>query len=1018
MDNVDTPSFIDMMHLDLEEAEAVATMNSMSDGEGDILSGDGFADDDESNSNSDSEPEPPSIELRLYEELKNFEQYQGTFAFSSNYTAVPNPGLKVKGLGESCLRLPVSTEDASKLSELGNFSPFGKGEQTIVDSQIRSSRQLDPSELEFENPRFSDWLQGPVLNEISATLGIDTEMRPRLNLYKLLVYEKGDHFKAHRDTPKEDGMIGTVVVILPSVFEGGVVKLSHAGEEMSFDFAPDCKYSFGVAAWYSDVEHAVEEVIGGYRVALIYNLTVKGSTLSADETAVKPRLLELLQELKKQDIPVAYSLENKYSLAQRRLGFKGKDRYVISNLIAGINRVGGISMCCGDVQVKVSEDEEEMEDEYEGEDQDGPPNFYRAHGINGYVDITLTSIEHVAGTYRHFNSGQIQWNTKLYSLGPSLDGIESVHEEEEYTGNEGTLIHTWYKTSCIVLWPTSEATSIVQQVKEPLLQWESVLKIVTTKPPSLATQEEKDTLASTKLCALLERCICFPPPEDQIRRAGEIGYSMLQSLPKEAIEGIEKESIFEFSNLVSPWKPLTKGADPIPNPSQEGLLRILKLKSLFPKDLRLSFDPAVQKILGLRFVVLNPTVLCELLETYQESPQNEVLELLKSTFTGHPNVNLLEDLYKIVEEMAPDGSLVRTLLSSIPRYGLHEFIIAGLKERLSLYYTEPKDARFRLDQSSFSSDYHAMGYNGPNTKVTPISIRQGVDPSINCITNYLRFLDEQIEPHRSHLITLFTEAILIPLDKLIPISRDELQQWRRYLTINVQVVEKFLRKPSLAVLPCTATVRENMVEAIIKYFPCERPEPSSYYLPSWNSSKCPTGTGCEICGTVNQFLQSNTEHHYQVQVSDGEFDHYRRLELELSSYSTTQPTRLYEYRAEISVRHHVLISPSFMITKLAEERYRRAKRKYDTTLKARKDMLKAIDEPFNQFGKIAREVGDNFSPLVESEPSTSSSATSGQGAQTHLTDSLGWPIYHGDDEDNEDEYTDEEILPFDAVGLF
>ncbi|KAF3109984.1 hypothetical protein TWF103_004815 [Orbilia oligospora] len=928
------PAFIHSMHMDLLEGEAaMATMSDIDDE--DMLINEDLVDDDEQSSDERTEAPPPSFELRLYRALEDFENYQGTFAFSSTYSAVPNPGLKVKGLDGSCLRLPVSTEDAAKLSELGRLSPFGKGEQTIIDPTVRSSRQLDPSELEFENPRFTDWLQGPVLSEIGTALGIGTEMRSKLNLYKLLVYEKGDHFKTHRDTPKEDGMIGTVVVILPSVFEGGIVKLSHAGQETSFDFARDCDYSFGVAAWYSDVEHAVEEVTGGYRVALVYNLTVEGGSLSASGTAVRSGLLELLEELKEREDPVAYSLENKYSLAQRRLGFKGKDRYVISNLIAGMNKVGGISMCCGDVQIKLSEDEEEMDENYENEDEDEAPNFNRTRGVNAHVEIILTGIEHIA------------------------DEIESINQEEEYTGNEGTLIHTWYKTSCIILWPTSEAESIVQQIKEPLLQWDTVLNIVSPKSPSHTTPREGDPLLIIKLLAFLERCICFPPPDDKIRRAGELLYNMFQSVGKDDIEMIEKSSLFEYANLVAPWRPVGRGVEPVPNPSKEGLLRLLKLKALFPKNLPISFDPTVKKILGLRYVVLSPSVLCKLLETYQDSPQEEVIELFKSTFTGHPNVNLLEDLYKKVENGYPNGSQVHALLN----------------------------------------------------KATPSSIWQGIDPSINRITNYLRFLDEQAEPHRSRLITLFTKAILIPIEKMVPISDDEMQRWRRYLSINVQVVEKFLRKPSLTVLPCSAIIRENMVEAIIKYFPCDKPEPASYFLPSWTSPRCPTG-GCEICGPINQFLQSNTEHHYHVQVSEEESDHYRRLDFELSNYPNPQATRLYEYRSEINVRYHdgYALSPAnFTIIKLAEERYRKTKRQYDATIKARKDMLKLIHEPFNQFGKTAREVGDSFSPSVESEGSTGSSTTGEQGAQTTLTDGFGWPI-GGDYEDDDDDSDEESFL--------
>ncbi|KAK6339702.1 hypothetical protein TWF718_009096 [Orbilia javanica] len=1030
MDTAETLTSIDMMAED-EEGTETATPEH----DDDMLSG-SSGDDDESTSTKDKLHKSPSIELRLYNQLKDFEQYQGTFAFSSTYSATPNPGLKIKGLEGSFLRLPISAEDAARLSELGSSSPFGKGEKTIVDATVRSSRQLDPSELEFENPKFSDWLQGPVLNEIGAALGIGAEMRPKLDLYKLLVYEKGDHFKPHRDTPKSDGMIGTVVVILPSTFEGGIVTLSHAGEEMSFDFASDCKYSFGVAAWYSDVQHAVQEVTEGYRVALIYNLVVEGHSLSADGVAVKPELLEVLNDLKKRDTPVAYSLENQYSLAQRRLGFKGKDRYIITNLIAAINKVGGISMCCGDIQLKLSEDEDDMDaEEDESQEEGGPPDFFKTRGFHGCVEINLTSIEHIAGSYRHFSDGQIRWTRCLYSLGPPLNTLQSSGQEEEYTGNEGTLIHTWYRTSCILLWPTSEATSIVQQVKEPLLQWESVLKTVTTKSPPLATQEEEDTLTFTKVCALLERCICFPPPEDQLKRAGEIIRSMLQSLPRELIEKIENESIFELSNLVAPWIMPMKGFEPSPNPSQKGLLRIIALKLIFPTDLPFSFDPAAKRILRLRFVVVEPSTLLAILEAYQESPRDEILELLKSAFFGHPSADLLEDLYVMANKSPVERSPVLALLHSIPRYIFHEFIIAGLKERFLDSFIRPDERResFRPDQgNSVDNVYQSAGYNGPN-RDGPNPIWE--EPCTPQIINYLQLLDEQAEPHRTQLIGILTESISIPLDKLDSIAQDEMYGRSRYIRLNVQVVEKLLQKPSLAVLPCTAKIRENMVEAVIKYFPCEKPEPPNYYLPSWTSPSCTTGTGCEVCEPINQFLQSSTEHHYQVQMTPEEADHYTSIASELAKYPNHRTTRLYGYSSDLQVRIHSgypVLVPNFTIIKVAEERYRKKRKDYDAMLRGKKALLKKLNEPFNQFGKTAGEVGDSFAPSAESL-SPANDPTSGQDIQTALFSRPHGPSpghfdpfggidfddeYDVEDYDDDEEESDEDE-PLDlAFGLF
>lgn len=53
------------------------------------------------------------------------------------------------------------------------------------------------------------------------------------HLYKLLVYEKGGFFLPHRDGEKLDRMVATLVIVLPSIHEGGALILSHdAGVEL------------------------------------------------------------------------------------------------------------------------------------------------------------------------------------------------------------------------------------------------------------------------------------------------------------------------------------------------------------------------------------------------------------------------------------------------------------------------------------------------------------------------------------------------------------------------------------------------------------------------------------------------------------------------------------------------------------------------------------------------------------------------------------------------------------------
>ncbi len=56
--------------------------------------------------------------------------------------------------------------------------------------------------------------------------------------YKLLVYETGGFFLAHRDSEKAGGMFGTLVVTLPCEHTGGELCVRHAGREVVLDLRP------------------------------------------------------------------------------------------------------------------------------------------------------------------------------------------------------------------------------------------------------------------------------------------------------------------------------------------------------------------------------------------------------------------------------------------------------------------------------------------------------------------------------------------------------------------------------------------------------------------------------------------------------------------------------------------------------------------------------------------------------------------------------------------------------------
>src|SRR5262249_32437207 len=117
---------------------------------------------------------------------------------------------------------------------------------------------------------------------VQSELGLENQ-KLEAHLYKLLLYEPGSFFLAHRDGEKLDRMVATLVIALPSAHEGGELVVRHEGREEIVDFGPNSQFQTQFAAFYADCEHEIHPVTSGFRLALVYNLALVKSkrTISA-----------------------------------------------------------------------------------------------------------------------------------------------------------------------------------------------------------------------------------------------------------------------------------------------------------------------------------------------------------------------------------------------------------------------------------------------------------------------------------------------------------------------------------------------------------------------------------------------------------------------------------------------------------------------------------------------------------------------------------------------------------------
>jgi len=119
------------------------------------------------------------------------------------------------------LRLPTEGTDQALQSLLSSCEPatFGRGGQDVYDETYRRATKLDTTEFCTDfNPYehgivdiIAQLLLPPVRSDLSGI---------RAELYKLNAYSAPAYFKPHVDTPRSSDQIGSLVVCLPSAFEG------------------------------------------------------------------------------------------------------------------------------------------------------------------------------------------------------------------------------------------------------------------------------------------------------------------------------------------------------------------------------------------------------------------------------------------------------------------------------------------------------------------------------------------------------------------------------------------------------------------------------------------------------------------------------------------------------------------------------------------------------------------------------------------------------------------------------
>jgi len=378
------------------------------------------------------------------------------------------PGLTVEGVGE--IAYPINDAQAKELIQQAHKAPYGKGHETVLDDTVRSTWEIDADKLSFKGNQWEDVIN-KIIKKIKPELGLE-DYTISAHLYKMLIYEKGDFFLMHKDSEKEKGMFGTLVISLPSTYTGGELVVRFEDEEAVADYtASSNNYDIGYAAFYADCDHEVKPVTSGYRIRLTYNLVQQKSAGKLQPFSLDTYVKKLVPVLRKQQEEVAeplivllghqYTPEN---FSQDSL--KLDDRPKAELLLRAAQKANCYAKMCLVTSYVAGSPSADSWDYYDddvdvNEDAEMDEVYEESLYIENWLESDVPSLCHFK-----FEEKDLVVSFKL------TDDEPIVKEATGYMGNWGPDLMHWYHYGAVVIWSHETNAMLLQsQNLQSQLEW-------------------------------------------------------------------------------------------------------------------------------------------------------------------------------------------------------------------------------------------------------------------------------------------------------------------------------------------------------------------------------------------------------------------------------------------------------------------------------------------------------------------------------------------------------------------
>jgi hypothetical protein len=389
--------------------------------------------------------------------------------YATGVVETPMPSLSIEGVGVISFPVPQAQARAM-IAQAAERAPYGKGEKTLVDETVRKVWQIAPGKIKLGGKGWTTHFN-QIVTRAAVALGCDGAT-VSAEFYKLLVYDEGGFFVAHRDSEKTPGMFGTLVVALPSEHEGGQLVIRHAGRQAEFELNTREAGEVRYAAFYADCEHEVRPIASGHRICLVYNLVQQTKSVGLLPTPPDHREAIALSAgllgnwAKQADGPqkIAYLLEHHYTQAGLSFGALKNGDAALAKVLREAASEADCSLYLGIVHIQ-----ESGWAEYTGGYGGGSSRWGRDENED---DAEEYEIGEVCDSYQYLSDwrdendgvvdfGEIPLDEEELLPPGALDDEEPDESHfSEATGNAGAEFERTYLRAALVLWPWNRFNAV------------------------------------------------------------------------------------------------------------------------------------------------------------------------------------------------------------------------------------------------------------------------------------------------------------------------------------------------------------------------------------------------------------------------------------------------------------------------------------------------------------------------------------------------------------------------------